>query len=345
MDKLLEPLVAIVLLCVMLKLPLTLARVAMLGGQALSGGFVSRAVSYAAGRSMTNAAGAAPARLARGGRGDRTERHAAARATARAGRGGRLRNAAAWPAPPQPARRAAGASAAAGGGRPARRPPARQRRARGRPPGAPRTDGAYTPPPTAQAHGCRTSGCRTGCSRRASHGREQDFANEHSRPSSRARTEPGVARAGPRGAAQPARRHAARRRRGSSRRTAPGRASISPTRRMGEWTAGRARSAAHARRRQSRRARRRPSTTCSATARQDDPPVPMAESAPGQTAVHEQSGGGTIDAGPEPRPRPAEPHDVGADGANAARHASSRRRRRSSPEPPPAARAAERRAA
>ena len=57
MDKLLEPLVAIVLLFVMLTLPLSLARVAMLGGQALSGGFVSRAVSYAAGRSMTNAAG------------------------------------------------------------------------------------------------------------------------------------------------------------------------------------------------------------------------------------------------------------------------------------------------
>ena len=57
MDKLLQPLVAIVLLGVMLKLPITLARVAMLGGQALSGGFVSRAASYAAGRSMTNAAG------------------------------------------------------------------------------------------------------------------------------------------------------------------------------------------------------------------------------------------------------------------------------------------------
>ena len=49
---------------------------------------------------------------------------------------------------------------------------------------------------------------------------------------------------------------------------------------------------------------------------QDDATVPMAESAPGHTAVHEQSGGGTIDAGPEPPPRPAEPHDVGPDGAN-----------------------------
>ncbi|MGH2948414.1 MAG: hypothetical protein ACRDPC_19515, partial [Solirubrobacteraceae bacterium] len=55
MDKLLQPLVAIVLLWVMLKLPITLARVAMLGGQAVSGGFVSRAASYAAGRSMTSA--------------------------------------------------------------------------------------------------------------------------------------------------------------------------------------------------------------------------------------------------------------------------------------------------
>ena len=49
---------------------------------------------------------------------------------------------------------------------------------------------------------------------------------------------------------------------------------------------------------------------------QDDAPVPMAESAPSPTAVHEQSGGGTIDAGPAHRPRPAERHDVGADGAN-----------------------------
>ena len=51
-DKLVQPLVAIVLLWVTVKLPVTLARVAMLGAQALGGGFVSRAVSYAAGSQL-----------------------------------------------------------------------------------------------------------------------------------------------------------------------------------------------------------------------------------------------------------------------------------------------------
>ena len=51
-DKLVQPLVAIVLLWVTIKLPVTLARAAMLGAQALGGGFVSRAVSYAAGSQL-----------------------------------------------------------------------------------------------------------------------------------------------------------------------------------------------------------------------------------------------------------------------------------------------------
>jgi hypothetical protein len=56
LNTLLSPLVAIVLLYVMLKLPIHLSRVAMLGGAALGGGFVSRAVSYAAGSQMRGAA-------------------------------------------------------------------------------------------------------------------------------------------------------------------------------------------------------------------------------------------------------------------------------------------------
>lgn len=56
LNTLLSPLVAIVLLYVMLKLPIHLSRVAMLGGAALGGGFVSRAVSYAAGSQMRDAA-------------------------------------------------------------------------------------------------------------------------------------------------------------------------------------------------------------------------------------------------------------------------------------------------
>ena len=55
-DTLLQPLVAIVLLWVMLKLPVALARVAMLGGGALSGGFVARAASYAAGAGLRDTA-------------------------------------------------------------------------------------------------------------------------------------------------------------------------------------------------------------------------------------------------------------------------------------------------
>src|SRR4051794_24062172 len=55
LDALLEPLVAIMLLFVMLALPRSLARVAMLGGGALGGGRVSRAVGYAAGRTIAGA--------------------------------------------------------------------------------------------------------------------------------------------------------------------------------------------------------------------------------------------------------------------------------------------------
>jgi hypothetical protein len=85
LNALIEPLVAIVLLFVTLTLPRSLAQVAMLGGSALSGGTVSRAVGYAAGRSLAGAAaqhlpawaggntagkaGGAPAAQARGSQG------------------------------------------------------------------------------------------------------------------------------------------------------------------------------------------------------------------------------------------------------------------------------------
>src|SRR5205807_939682 len=48
----LEPLVAIALLWLMLLLPTRLAQMAMLGAGAVRGGFVSRAVSYAAGSQL-----------------------------------------------------------------------------------------------------------------------------------------------------------------------------------------------------------------------------------------------------------------------------------------------------
>ena len=56
LNTLLSPLVAIVLLYMMLKLPIHLSRVAMLGGVAIGGGFASRAVSYAAGSQMRDVA-------------------------------------------------------------------------------------------------------------------------------------------------------------------------------------------------------------------------------------------------------------------------------------------------
>ena len=55
-DALLEPLAAIALLWMMLLLPSRLAQMAMLGAGAVRGGFVSRAVSYAAGSQMRDAA-------------------------------------------------------------------------------------------------------------------------------------------------------------------------------------------------------------------------------------------------------------------------------------------------
>src|SRR4051812_5080387 len=54
-DKLIEPLAAIVLLYVTLALPRSLARAALLGGSLLGGGTVSRAISYAAGRTAAAA--------------------------------------------------------------------------------------------------------------------------------------------------------------------------------------------------------------------------------------------------------------------------------------------------
>ena len=56
LNTLLSPLVAIVLLYVMVRLPLHLSRIAMLGGMAVGGGFVGRAASYAAGSQMRETA-------------------------------------------------------------------------------------------------------------------------------------------------------------------------------------------------------------------------------------------------------------------------------------------------
>jgi hypothetical protein len=168
MDKLPEPLVAIVLLWVMLKLPVTLARVAMLGGQALSGGFVSRAASYAAGRAVSNTVGQALPSWAGGTRTKSTETDGAPGRDSRTG--GQLRNAA----------NMAGAAAAAGatGGAGAVAIAAGSRNGR-----------AYTPPPTARAQTAGHS-LQDGLQTPRFAGREQDFANEKFEAGFRERSSP-----------------------------------------------------------------------------------------------------------------------------------------------------------
>lgn len=187
MDKLLEPLVAIVLLWVMLKLPVTLARVAMLGGQALSGGFVSRAASYAAGRAVSNTVGQALPSWASGTRTKSTETDGAQGRESRTG--GQLRNAA----------NMAGAAAAAGatGGAGAVAITASAHR----PSGATAATGAgatgvgsqngraYTPPPTARAQTAGHS-LQDGLQTPSFAGREQDFANEKFEAGFRERSSP-----------------------------------------------------------------------------------------------------------------------------------------------------------
>ena len=77
-DALLEPLAAIALLWMMLLLPSRLAQMAMLGAGAVRGGFVSRAVSYAAGSQIRDATRQYLPGLAGGGHGGSDQR---ARAT------------------------------------------------------------------------------------------------------------------------------------------------------------------------------------------------------------------------------------------------------------------------
>jgi len=72
LNALLSPLVAIVLLYVMLRLPVHMSRIAMLGGMSLGGGFVGRAVSYAAGGQLRETARQhLPASI--GGRGEQSQ--------------------------------------------------------------------------------------------------------------------------------------------------------------------------------------------------------------------------------------------------------------------------------
>jgi hypothetical protein len=184
-DKLLQPLVAIVLLWVMLRLPVSLARVAMLGGQALSGGFVARASSYAAGRAMSSSVGQLLPSWTGATRTKSTETQSSQSAESRTG--GRLRNAA----------NMAGAVAAAGatGGASAAvmtagvQLPTGAAVSTGAEATSSRNGRAYTPPPTAQAQAAGHS-LQNGLQTPSFAGREQDFANERFEAGFRERTNP-----------------------------------------------------------------------------------------------------------------------------------------------------------
>jgi len=179
MNTLLQPLVAIVLLYVMLKLPMHLARVAMLGAAPLGGGFASRAVSYAAGSQIRDSVkGQLPSWAA----GHSTPTSApASDPTSRTG--SRLRSAATLAG--AAATGGSGAAAAMGGAAVSGSAlPTGSATASG-----PASRRAYTPPPTAQAN---TSGqaLQSGLQTPSFAGREQDFANETFEAQFRERSNP-----------------------------------------------------------------------------------------------------------------------------------------------------------
>jgi hypothetical protein len=177
MNTLLQPLVAIVLLWVMLKLPITLARVAMLGGTALGGGFVSRAASYAAGSQMRDTARQHMPSWA-GGHSARADTPSSQRESRTADR---LRSAASI----------AGAVASGGAGAVAGVASVGAASGGGAGSGAASAANgrAYTPPPTAQAH-TSGQGLQSGLQTPSFAGREQDFANEKFEAQFRERTSP-----------------------------------------------------------------------------------------------------------------------------------------------------------
>ena len=217
----------------MLKLPTHLAKVAMLGAAPLGGGFASRAVSYAAGSQIRDAAkGHLPTWA--GGQSPRTD--ADRQAESRTATGSATPRRSPVPQPPvgrEPVRRSTGGgagtvSAGAGGTRrhrgPVRRPPANGR--------------GYTPPPTAQANASGQP-LQNGLQTPSFAGREHDFANETFEAQFRERTNPVSAEQAMAALASLPETPSAVSG-SSSQTTAPARASISPTRR---WGNGRPRSA------------------------------------------------------------------------------------------------------
>jgi hypothetical protein len=309
MDKLLQPLVAIVLLWVMLKLPITLARVAMLGGQALSGGLLSRAASYAAGRSMTNAAGQHLPAWAGGQKTKQTETQTSHDGESRTG--SRLRNAANMAGAAAAAGATGGASAAAG------MPASATAVAGAATPAAAGTGAAngraYTPPPTAQAQ-ASGRGLQNGLQTPSFAGREHDFANEKFEANFRARTSPVSAEQ----AKQALRDLPEDTQRGVGQLVSDhgdGAREHLAYQAMGEWTPGE---------REALRTLAAASPDVRAEAVDDvlsdsggtNPTVPTPGTAPSETAAPEQSGGGTASSGRDPSPPPAPPHEARGEGSN-----------------------------
>jgi hypothetical protein len=159
-NALLEPLAAIAMLWLMLLLPSKLAQMAMLGAGAVSGGFVSRAVSYAAGSQMRDATRQHMPSWAggNGGTSDQRSRATDSRLGARlsaesvlaaskaASAGGPAGAVAAVGAGVASAPRSGASNGTAGG--PAERDSGWRQRARGTP-----TAHAYSPPPLASSQG------------------------------------------------------------------------------------------------------------------------------------------------------------------------------------------------
>jgi len=179
LNTLLQPLVAIVLLWVTLKLPVHLARVAMLGAAPLGGGFASRAVSYAAGSQLRDTLRS----HAPGWAGGQTSKAGGEPAQSEGRTGGRLRQAAAL----------AGAAAtggtlgaSAGTGAASATVTGASSVASSAASGSGR---AYTPPPTAQASAAGHP-LQDGLQTPSFAGREQDFANEKFEAQYRERTSP-----------------------------------------------------------------------------------------------------------------------------------------------------------
>ncbi len=190
MNTLLQPLVAIVLLWLTIRLATHLARVAMLGAAPLGGGFVSRAVSYAAGSQLHDSARAHLPNWASGHSAQQSETpssQAESRTASRLRTAATLAGAAATGGATATA--AGGASAATAGASGTGGIAATSTTAGGQVAGGGGGGRAYTPPPTAQANSAGQP-LQSGLQTPSFAGRDQDFQNETFEAQYRARTSP-----------------------------------------------------------------------------------------------------------------------------------------------------------